>query len=366
MSADRRPLIHAVCAWRLGIAFAAAGLALPPAAADPPAGERWINIDGAPGWVAGTPVDQKLKSDWRGTRLKPGGYVALRVPARADLRLVTPAGALNADDLEIAVSNGSGMYRVVPTPQPNSGGHLVLTRTLRERLVRIDRPQHRTEPLTVAAFVNLRDLPTTLQQRVSPINGTPVRLRWYQQSSDVEYWPIGAGHRGELTVEGPTRILVDTIVAVSEDREETHSGYRVYARFDDHPPEPIEFAIRLSSRRALIDGRERVLGRRQATQLTVPAGRHRLFLHADAEVYARVSVQTPDDFLLPVNAPPRVPPEPDIAPGSHWDLTENDIQTWAQGARAQRERAALRLARDNHRRGGGLLAAQLLEQSALA
>ncbi|MDH3738256.1 MAG: SPOR domain-containing protein, partial [Alphaproteobacteria bacterium] len=279
---------------------------------------------------------------------------------------MNPAGVLITGDLEIAISNGSGLYMGLPTPEPDSVGHVVVTRANKERVVRIARSHDRTGPLRVAAFVSTYDTVSTLRRRVSPINDAPVIVRWYQQPSDVEYWPIGPRQSGELVVEGPTNILLDTIVALSEELQETHSGYRIYAHFGDDAPDLIEFAIGLSSRRAFIDGLERVLGRRRATRIAVPAGRHRLVLHADAEVYARVSVFTPDNYLLPVNIPSHVAPEAALAPGSHWDLTENDIENWAHGTIEQRERVALRLARDNQRRGGGLLAANLLEQTALA
>ncbi len=361
--------------WRLGRhtrrGFLYTALALLPAAT--PAGaqtalsqEHWINIDDAPEWISGTRPDLELARGWRGVRLQPGTYTVVRVPPRSDLRLVNSAGTLQSMDLDIALSDGSGLLYGVATPKPDGAGHLVVARALDERLVRITRADHHTDALDVAMFTSRFDRLNTLHRRVVPINGNPVTVRRAPRYREFDFWPIGAPHAGELVVEGPTHLVIDTLVAPTDDLLDTSAGYRVHTELDEVPAEVLEFPLTLNGERSLVNGKEVLLGTRQNSQLAVPPGRHRVRLYADAEVYARVSAFTPDQYLLRMNAPAPATLEPAIEPGSHWTLAPTDIAAWARGTVAQRERAALRLARDNHYRGSGLLAAHLLEQTALA
>ncbi len=128
---------------------------------------RWDNVVGEPLWVAGAKPfwttarhhdAERHETRVHRVRLPPNASVTVWVPANEGLRIDQALGRLHLDDLDVAVSNGSGLY-ISAAVQADAAGHSLLLPAdwPEERLVQIRRPATADTGLEVALFVSRRD-----------------------------------------------------------------------------------------------------------------------------------------------------------------------------------------------------------------
>ncbi|HUM92653.1 MAG TPA: phosphomethylpyrimidine synthase ThiC, partial [Candidatus Competibacter sp.] len=129
---------------------------------------RWDNVSSEPLWVEGAKPfsapgsrardGERHETRMHRVRLAPGESVTVWVPANEGLRVYRPDGRLASADLEIAVSNGSGLYVSAPTQPSAQGDSLLLPSDWpEERLARVSRPARASEAVEVALFVSRRE-----------------------------------------------------------------------------------------------------------------------------------------------------------------------------------------------------------------
>mgnify|MGYP001766192800 FL=1 len=382
---------------------------------------RWDNVAGTPLWVAGAkpfsmPGGHVQDPDRHETRmhrvrLSPGESVTVWVPASEGLRIYRPEARLAPGDLEIAVSNGSGLYVTAPVQPAAAGDSLLLPPDwLEERLARVARPAQAREALEVALFVSRREAlgelapyrkrvqpeseskpapesesgpatnPATVEsppmasREILPVTGDRVWLRPTDQATAQPFWPLQAQPSLRVHLQGPLRLALEHRLRYPPPETQVRQAYRVYAWLDGRPWRALDFVAGQETRRAIgVDDCAETLGRLEIGYLELPEGDHELTLAATQPLYARLLIQEEPDYLFPGLNAPRLTAaqaramQPTTPHGSIWDLTPTELsQPLNRLTLADQERVALRLGRDNRYRDGGLTAALAMRQAALA
>lgn len=390
---------------------------------------RWDNVQGEPLWVTGAKPFRGSGGDQEKTnrseaglyrvRLAPGESVTVWVPASEGLRVYRPDARLAPSDLELAVTNGSGLYLGTPVQPSAQGDSLLLPPDWpEERLARIGRPAAARDPLEVALFVSRREalgelapyrklldpappaptanpvLKPSSQNREGadrpdppaaacapdsaacaplPENGAHIGLRASDEASAQPFWPLQAEPPTRIRLRGPARLALEHRLRYPLAETRTRQAYRVYARLDGRPWQALDFAAGIETRRTVwVDGCAETLGRLETGYLELPAGEHELTLESTLPLYARLLAQAdPDDLVPGLNAPVLTAAQARAArPVDHrsiWDLSATELaRPLDRMTLAEEERVALRLGRDNRYRDGGLTAALALRQAALA
>jgi hypothetical protein len=341
---------------------------------------RWDNIENRPYWVNG--VQPELDDDWTMHRvhLEPGRHVTVRVPPHESLRVYHESRALTEADLDIALSDGSGLS-VTLQPQLSEDGRslLVSPGSSRPLLARILRPVSQNDGLDVALFNSRRTVLADIApyRRVVPLPGNNVWLHRMDRLTlqRHEFTRIDAGNPLQIEIKGPGRLLFEIRLLYRPGDSKVNQDYRLLVALDDEDERSVEFITEAETAYAVsANGTVEVVGRVQRGYLDLPGGRHSLRLGADRTLYLRLLEQEENDYLIPrLNQPEltvrkvrehdlpadtfrsvwRLPAESLERAGSHSPLDVTQYQ-------------ALRIARDNAFREGGLSGAYLLRQAALA
>ncbi|HRD68086.1 MAG TPA: hypothetical protein PKY50_18270, partial [Candidatus Competibacter sp.] len=388
---------------------------------------RWDNVSSEPLWVEGvkpfSAPDNRVRDGERHetrmhrVRLAPGESVTVWVPASEGLRVYRPDGRLALADLEIAVSNGSGLYVGAPAQPSAQGDSLLLPPDWpEERLARVSRPARASEAVEVALFVSRREAlgelapyrdvarpepgpepepasapeaqpvfaaepvaaaaqpPQAPAGEAPPLAGVPAALlRPTDEATAQPFWPLQAQPPLRIRLRGPSRLALEHRLRYPPGETQTRQAYRVYAWLDGRPWQALDFVAGPEMRRAVwVDGCAETLGRLETGYLELPDGDHELTLTATQPLHARLLIQQDPDYLFPrLNAPKLTAAEAraarPVAHGSIWDLGLTGLSALSNGLPlADAERVALRLGRDNGYRDGGLTAALAMRQTALA
>ena len=388
---------------------------------------RWDNVSSEPLWVEGAKPfsapgsrardGERHETQMHRVRLAPGESVTVWVPANEGLRVYRPDGRLALADLEIAVSNGSGLYVSAPTQPSAQGDSLLLPSDWpEERLARVSRPARASEAVEVALFVSRREAlgelapyrdvarpesgsepkpasapearpvfaaepmaaaaqsPQAPTEEAPPLAGVSAALlRPTDEATAQPFWPLQARPPLRIRLRGPARLALEHRLRYPPGETQTRQAYRVYAWLDGRPWQALDFVAGPEMRRAVwVDGCAETLGRLETGYLELPDGDHELTLTATQPLHARLLIQRDPDYLFPsLNAPKLTAAEAraarPVAHGSIWDLSWAELGVPPNELPlAEVDRVTLRLGRDNSFRDGGLTAAMVARQTALA
>lgn len=319
---------------------------------------RWDNIETTPEWING--VKPGYDEDWRMHRviLAPRQQTTVFLPAYESLRLYHPKLALDGQELEVYLSNGTGLA-VKQSLQRSTDGHsLVLSpNSATPLLIHVARPYTQTSDFTIALFVS----------RKVPLNDiAPYRnlvwssARWCLLTDKPFALPelynqLPAQQKQHFDVTGPARLALKNRLRYEQQASELIQDYRIRYWLDDEKVQALNFSTSVeTSGIATVNTAIKVVGREEQAYLEIPAGRHKLVLEADRPLYLQVLAQTEHDYLFNSLNNPRLPVETIRKQGL---LPTTDLMLQAQNAK--------RIAQDNSRQAGGMVAANLLREAAL-
>jgi len=319
---------------------------------------RWDNIESAPEWING--VKPEFDDLWQmhRVRLNPQQQTTVLLPAYENLRLYHPKQSLIGKELDIYATNGTGLA-VKQTPQSSTDGHsLVLSpNSPTPLLIHISRPKTQTGSFETALFVSRR----------VPINDiAPYRnlvwssAHWCLLAQEPFALPelynqLSAGQEQSFDVTGPVRLALKNRLDYEQHASELIQDYRIRYRLDQDKDQELNFSTSVETGRIVtVNTAIEVVGREEQAYLEIPNGRHKLVLQADRPLYMQVLAQTEHDYLFRDLNNPRLPVEKIRTQNL---LPSADLVLQAQTAK--------RIARDNSRKAGGMVAGNLLREAAL-
>ena len=341
---------------------------------------RWDNIEGAPWYVTGEAPAYSTQEDMHLVELNAGDMVTVRLPVYEMLRIYRPDGTLLPTDVQVSLSNGTGLYARWQ-PQRSHDGHslLVAPQASDSMLVRIQVPAN-GQTRRLALFISRHESLGKIApyRGVVSLEGETVGIRRADQRGSRTFWVIKANQPVTVRLRGPARYVLENRFQYGAQETALNQNYQVEVHMDGRLLRLMEFESSIDSTRQVYvgnryfpGGSERAVGQLQAGYLEIPDGEHEIRLVSNANLYARLLEQEDPDYLFPDwNAP--VPDAGQIrrklsaeAPTSAWQLKAEDIrQRLAQASPAEMEIMARRIMQDNHYRDGGLVGAMLMRQYA--
>lgn len=269
---------------------------------------RWDNVEQAPQWVDGESPRQEPGTGLHTVSLEPGRFITVRVPRGEWVRVSAGDRELLASNLDLAASDGSGLFATLPSVLAADHRSLLLKPDhSAPRLVRISRPASATGAIEVAVFVSRHEMPETVApyRRAVALDAPRVSVRRDDKAGGMPYWYLAAGVAIDVELEGPIRLALNHRVAYGPREQSLVQGYRVRAELDKLPWRWLEFQTAAEHSVAIeIDGRLAVVGRQESAYLEIPQGKHRLTLTPSTGLYVRLVEQETDDYLFPgLNAP---------------------------------------------------------------
>jgi outer membrane protein OmpA-like peptidoglycan-associated protein len=370
---------------------------------------RWDNVERKPQWVGGIRPSYDRQAGLHRVQLAPGESTTVRVARGEQVRVWRADGMLDAADLALEFSLGSGLYQRLPAAL-SEDHHGLLSRmsATAPYLARISRPRQASSALEVALFISRREPLGELApyREVIALPGAAVQMRRGDQAAPQRYWQITPGQPQEVRLQGPARYALENRLAYPAHESALVQSYRVHAQLDGLPLATLEFETSAETAYPVyVNRKERVMGRSEVGYLEIPPGQHLLSLDSTVPLVARLLQQAQPDYLFAtLNQPLRTavqvrsdeapfrlllseqladparpfaqpkPPDPaaDTAPLqlrlSPWLAQAADLVRASQDQAltpSEKQSAALRLVRDNARREGGLLGAALMQESAL-
>jgi hypothetical protein len=335
----------------------------------------WDNIEGAPFWVRGPKPTFDRAWKLHAVSLQPGETVALHVPQGRALRLYHPTRRLTRHNLDLSLSNGSGLY-VFQSPQATNDQHsLVLTPTAPGPWeVRISRaPQHQ-DSLRVALFLSRYDpLPVAPYRDFVTFDLPMAQLQTRPYGSAQRFWYLNPYTSTRVHIEGPAHLAVENRFVYGTTVHHPKQTYRIYTRLDNTSLRILEFVTDVQvSRPVFIDDKPQAVSRLEVDYIHIPPGSYTLELQSTAPVYLRLLRQAQADYVLPrVNRAPVLNSVTRVSTGLlHTPIWQIDplllrrIIASPASSVIELEYLAKRLWRDNRYQDGGLQAAMLLQGAA--
>ncbi len=338
---------------------------------------RWDNVEGPPRWISGAPLSFEAGDRLHVANLGPGQSVYLKLPPFSMLRVVTPRQKLRLDDIEIWLSDGSGLYVQQAPSLAEQWGRLVNRSGSNagdggeDKAIRVRRVRFESSVFCLAARILDEVAP---YRKVLRVCNSTVKLRGEDREA-AEYFRVSPKQPRKFFVEGPTRIAFETRMHYPLGESRLFQSYRVTAALNGNVFKHLEYETSGDFRQLVwVDGCVANVGRCETAYLNIPAGRHAFTISATAPVFVRLLQQEIPAYHRPrVNAP-FVTAEQVLREGSPlsnhrslWDISPEDIQQWADaGPRfvAAQEQIALFSARNNEHRGGGMQGWMLMRRAA--
>ena len=341
---------------------------------------RWENLEGAPQWVAGVRPMYRLQHELDAVDLNPGESTTFRIPPRGAIRVVGVGGRLAPHEVELWVSNGSGLYQRQLTAINQCDGSLIAVPDMADvGLAQVVRSAHCKSPIRVAIYTSRLLSAEFIDGHRCEIAacGQPVKLSDSRLGplESSRYWQLSPGGQACLTVTGPVRLQLATRYLFTETDAAHRQMYRVYI-VGPGGRRALEYITSSDQRRHVhLDGCQQLVGEREVAYVDVPPGTHRYTFDASACVLLQARVLGCAMYRNPCYNSPRYFPRqarPNGRPDtldSLWQIPSSDVAWFLRHDPTDvvaQSALALRSARDNRYRQGGLRASMMMLAAAAA
>ncbi len=327
---------------------------------------RWDNVERPPVWVAGRPARYASRHGLHAVELPPGEAVTVALRPGAALRVKSLDGHVAADGIEVSVSDGTPLFRVLEAPIPGPEDSFEYRPGLLEPgLARVSRPARCASTATVALFVTRDEpLPKPFPYRDEvPFDGASVDLRRGDELEGDAHWRIDPDRPETIRISGPARIAIRSRLVIPPGETRTRHPWQLVLRCADGEVYRAQFEGDVEKRAPVFaDGETIVASSEQETQLELDEGEHLLTATTSQPGLFRIIGLREPDYLLPgANGPGRQARDLRTAlsrrDGPDGTLSP-DLASLEESARA--------LAHDNQVREGPLEAVAVLRRASLA
>lgn len=326
---------------------------------------RWDNIEGWPHLVSGLFSYRVGEDGTRRVVLGPGQETLLWLPAGDGLRLRTPARDLSGQDLVVAVSDGSGLFREMPFPpiRPGRDLHVQVPGT-GPAIFSLRHPGGSNRETEIEIYHGRRVArPEIVPARdVVGLNAPAVRVGRFTERPGQRFYQLAAGQAVSFQRGQYSRLAFDLRLQLDSAGAANLRRFRFDVELDGRFWKTVDLRTAPERREALqVDGVPTLLGREETIWLQVPGSARMVSMRPSVPLLVRVRGQRQADFLLPeLNVPSRSLRQ--YLEGGMQPLAGSvNRRDWTDASAYQLETLARGLARDNLLRDGGLAATAIME-----
>jgi hypothetical protein len=314
--------------------------------------------------------------------LEPGEELALELRPSQALRLTSPDGKIAPKDIEVSVSNGSGIFVSRSLRSSGEDATLILEpdRGNTTLFCRITRPQHLSKSIRLSVSTSTTESPAPPEVTRNQIE---IGYRQVVIDGDISgrsLMGVMDGLKESIAmVEGPAALVLEHHLLYFERDVNRLAEYRMEVQLRDlqgrlQERSLLEFTCLPEQNQLLsLDGKAITTGKLEQTQLIVPAGQYTLHLTPTRPIISRLlQEQRPAYLLNALNNPDSNSISQQlysrgifpVEPAWHlWSLHKSILHSAAPSAPLLLQ-TARRLSIDNHHQPGGLTAHMLMRQQA--
>ena len=324
---------------------------------------RWENVRAAPYWVSGAPLEFDAVHQLHVARLHPGQDVRVHIPSGSLLRVAPVRGPIRPEDVQLWVSNGSGLYRAALSAINADGSLLLASGDLETSLVRIARPACTTCCVEVALFYSRRMVPDEAFAYPCEWESCGPAVSVCTDGTVVnDYQYLAAGQFARLQVPSPGRLRIESRLEYPAFESEGGQTYQLKICDGQRSVGLLQIHTRHERRRVVtINGVIRLVGEREVDYVDLPAAVDKLEIQATASTYLRITAAP----CRSAQAAGWLGDGNQFLAESIWNLSPDQAfeeLTALDYPVSRRWRVAQRVGRDNRYRDGGIQAWNLLRQ----
>ncbi len=332
---------------------------------------RWDNVERSPDWFDGVRPAYRQDLGIHTIRLEPGDSTMMRLPRFTILRLFRPAQRVLNNDVDVSVSNGSGIYQYVTLRRNEDDQTLFLVGSnASDQLINIARANDHDDAIEFAVFISRLAAwrsPSPYRELLTLEGETTEIKRSFDATGDT-FWRLGPSlsNMHKISILGPARLAFENRYQYPSTESRTFQAYRINLDLDDKPWRTLTFDTNVDSYALLeVDGAAQLLSRLEVAYLDIPEGNHTLTMASGAPLYARLLRQDQPDYLLPeLNRFHDQPSGIETVEQEPADLLQRRKWIVEQGSLKERERLTRHIVKDNSSREGGLIGTHIIADEA--
>lgn len=337
---------------------------------------RWDNVYLGPEWIGGTKPYYSTKNKIYQVRLYPGESVTVRIQKYERLRLLNQRKKLKLEEVTLDVSDGSGLYARVQGAISQDGHSLLSPHALgAPQLIRVTRSPLESTPIEIGLFVSRYAILDTIApyRKLEYFNDRADRMSSDNTAGLQPFWFFEAGQSRTITLRGPRRYVFESRMLYPSTEERSLQTYQVRSWLDGQlwRMMNVETAQEIGAP-MFVNGEPKVLSRLETGYIDVPAGKHTLIIKPNTVLYGRLVMLKSPDYLIPSLNAPKWTPTMALSRSKPsytrlWQLSANEIRQAVYDPKispSAKEEVALRLVRDNSHQDGGLIASNMMDESA--
>jgi len=336
---------------------------------------RWDNVEDREPWLDGVRPALNKELGFHTVRLGCGEYVTIRLYNGESLRIYNPHEEFRGDEIDVYLSNGSGLYITYPYTTDLNRRSILLTPPERlPYLVRIENPGKRDE-IEIALFLSREEYIDDIAPYRDFIELPLERVRIQQRDKlpSEDFYLLTPHKPVSIKIEGGAGFLLESRLPYSPYDGGRIQPYHIEIRLDgilfqslDHESLPV------LTTPVYVNGEEAVVGRIQKGSLNIPEGRHEMEIESDAFLYIRLMRRDEPDYLLSTNEPRitardiRIEGVAPVLRESLWGINEYDTTRLIDRLTPPiAELIANNLIKDNSLHEGSIAGVMLLRNSAM-
>lgn len=322
---------------------------------------RWDNIEATPFWVSGPEPTYDLALNLHLVTLSKQEPVTVRLMKESYLRIHDPSGLLAPNDVEVLVSDGSGLFvsqevfvsgKDLIMPPLHFGGAIVkvsLKKSVKQGCKSVALLVSRYEPpAPMAPYRNLFTTSGKWGALLSHTTGVP-------EKSDLEFVNrLNPSNPETVEIEGPVRLNLLTQLIYGPLDVSYPFMYRVNILMDGQQFHTAEYIARLDDAKVYYQGlTPYLLSFPNINPIEIPPGVHKLTLESNGKVFFQLQGLETLGYVLPFLNSPDLENRPLPPNKTALELTQKEVKALinptyrAEMPPSRLEQVAIKIGKDN-------------------
>ncbi len=295
---------------------------------------RWDNIEDKEPWLDGVKPEYKGRYGFHTVTLGCGEYVQVRLYKGKSLRIYNPEDEFRGDEIDIYLSNGSGLYITYPYSIDQERSSLLLTPP--ERIPYVVRIENtcKKEKIEIGLFCSRYEY----IENVAPYRNLielPLEKVWISMTDKLPteaFYLLMPYSAVSVKIKGGAAFSIESRYVYNPYDAVRLQPYHIQVRLDGMIFKNIDHeSLPHTTTRVYVNGDEKTIGRTQEDFMNIPEGEHELVIETDAILYIRLLRRDEPDHLFTINEPSitakdiRMMGSTPVLRKSPWGINEYDM-----------------------------------------
>ncbi len=338
---------------------------------------NWYNVEGKPALKSEAEPEFDIRLNLHLFKIDPGREITVMIPPDEILRLTEPYDYLVFDDVAVDFSHGTGLWlRDKGQKQSDSNAVFYFPDSSAPVLARIKRPAAFKSPITLAVFVSRRIRLDDIAPYFStvPLDAPETVLHIGDSESCSPFYRIEAREDYNVRIKGPLRLSVEARYRHPARDTNRFQNFQIFFKSRERLYRTLDCETRIDADDlVLMDDRPVVAGRLETMRFDIPEGVEITRIQSNVDLFIRFFALDSKSYLFSNwNSPPDQARMMEItsdyiAGSSIWSISDAKMMKILSGDELPAsvlERFAMKILKDNERRGGAPAGVSLMASAA--